>query len=202
MNAEALKDASSQQQDADARLCNHELKHLKSQWWWFLLLGILLVLCGTVAIAYPPITSIGVVVLLGALLIVGGLATVISSLWAGKWSAMLLQLLVGILYIVAGMAITDAPAESTVLLTMLIAAFFIVVGVFRIAAALIIKFPLWGWALLNGVVTLLLGVIIYRNFPGSAFWIIGLLVGIEMLLNGWTWIMLSLQVRRIPDAAE
>ena len=84
------------------------------------------------------------------------------------------------------------------------AAFFIVVGGFRIVASLAVHFPYWGWSLLNGIVTFLLGVIIYRlyhHFPPSAFWILGLLIGIEMLFHGWTWIMLSLAIRRIPAKA-
>ncbi len=58
--------------------------------------------------------------------------------------------------------------------------------------------PVLGLVLLNGIVTFLLGVIIYRNFPESGIWVIGLLVGLEMLFHGWTWIMLSLAIRRIP----
>jgi uncharacterized membrane protein HdeD (DUF308 family) len=84
----------------------------------------------------------------------------------------------------------------------LLAAFFIVAGLFRIAAALVVRFPRWGWALLNGVVTLMLGVIIYKRFPGDALWVIGILVGVEMLFHGWTWIMLSLAIRKIPELAD
>ena len=85
-------------------------------------------------------------------------------------------------------------------MTLFIAAFFIVAGGFRIVAAWSVRFPYWGWALLNGIVTFLLGVIIYRlyNFPRRRSGFIGLLVGIEMLFHGWTWIMLSLAIRRIP----
>jgi len=177
----------------------HELAHLKKNWWWFLLLGALLVLGGIVAVAYPFLSSVSVVVVFGTVLMVGGLATVIGSFWTGKWSAFLLQLLVGILYTVAGIAITDAPVESTLALTLVIASLFIIVGIFRIVAALMIQFPQWGWALLNGGVTLLLGVLIYRHFPESSLWVIGVLVGIELLFNGWTWIMLALSVRNAQD---
>jgi uncharacterized membrane protein HdeD (DUF308 family) len=100
------------------------------------------------------------------------------------------------------MAIRDAPVESTALLTMFIAAFFIVVGVFRIIVSLLERFPQWGWALLNGVITLLAGVIIYDSFPASALWVIGLLVGLELLFNGWTWIMLSAVIRNLPEGKE
>lgn len=175
-----------------------EMERARKQWWLSLIFGILLVLSGITAIAYPFVTSLGVVMVLGILLIVSGIFTIIGAFWAGRWSALLLQVLVGVLYVMAGMAIRDAPIESTALLTMFTAAFFIVVGIFRIVVSLIERFPQWGWALFNGVVTLLAGIIIYDSYPISALWVIGLLVGLELLLNGWTWIMLSLVIRKLP----
>ncbi len=181
---------------------SQETERAQRHWWLFLLLGILLVLGGIVAIGYPFMSSYAAVMVLGIVLIIGGIFTIIGAFWAGKWSALFLQLLVGLLYVMAGVAVRDTPVESTALLTMFIAAFFIVVGAFRIIVALVEQFPQWGWALLNGLVTLLAGVIIYDTFPASALWVIGLLVGLELLFNGWTWIMLSLVLRQIPDVAE
>ena len=83
-------------------------------------------------------------------------------------------------------------------MTLFIAAFFIVVGVFRSIAAMMLRFPSWGWALLNGVITLLAGVVIYRHFPESAIWVLGILGGLEMLFHGWTWVMLALAIRQLP----
>ena len=180
-------------------ILGEEMERVRQHWWMFLLLGIFMVLGGVVAIGYPLVSAVGAVLVLGIILIMSGIVTVIGAFRAGQWSALLLQLLVGVLYVMAGMAIRDAPIESTALLTMFIAAFFIVVGIFRIIVALIERFPQWGWALLNGVVTLLAGVIIYDTFPLSAIWLIGLLVGLELLFNGWTWIMLSMVIRNVPQ---
>jgi uncharacterized membrane protein HdeD (DUF308 family) len=177
-----------------------EMGNVRKQWWLFLLLGVLLILGGIVAIGYPFISSLGAVMVLGIVLIVSGVFAIIGAFWAGKWSALLLQLLVGILYIMAGMAIRDAPVESTALVTLFIAAFFIVAGAFRVIVSLVERFPQWGWALLNGIVTLLAGLIIYDTFPASTLWVIGLLVGLELLFNGWTWVMLSLVIRQLPEA--
>jgi uncharacterized membrane protein HdeD (DUF308 family) len=145
------------------------------------------------------------VVFIGVALIIAGIATVIAAFWAGKWSGVMLQLLVGILYVVVGFMIMDKPlVKSIEALTLFVAAFFVVAGSFRVIASLMIRFPYWGWSLLNGIVTFLLGVIIYRlyeRFPLSAIWVLGLLIGIEMLFNGWTWIMLSLAIRNIPAKA-
>ncbi len=184
----------------------HELARLSKEWWCFLLLGILLVVCGTAAIVYPFFSSLGVVLFLGAILIISGVATIISAFWVGKWSAFLVQVLVGLLYAVVGFTITEAPLKSIAVLTLMLAGFFVVIGSFRIVSALVDKYPMWGWSLINGVVTLMLGMIIFRSFkqfpedPEGVFWIIGLLVGIELLLNGWTWVMLSFAIKNLPDA--
>jgi uncharacterized membrane protein HdeD (DUF308 family) len=176
----------------------HELGHLRSSWCWIAALGVLLVVCGALAVVYPAFFSLAAVSVLGIILVVAGVATIVGSFWAGKWSGFLVQLLVGILYVVGGVAVTERPLVSTVLMTFFLAMSFIVLGVFRTVGALIIRFPQWGWALLNGVITFLCGMVIYRHLPVDALWIIGLLVGLEMLFNGWTWIMLALQIRKLP----
>ncbi len=182
----------------------HELEHLRSQWWWFLLLGGLLVACGTAAVVFPAVmaaTSIFATLVLGVGLMVSGVATIVSAFWAGRWSGFLVQLLVGLVYLAAGFVVTDHPVVSTAVMTLFISVTFIVLGAFRAIGALLIRFPQWGWALLNGVITMLAGIVIYRHLPEDALWVIGLLVGLEMLFNGWTWIMLSLAIRNLPKPA-
>jgi uncharacterized membrane protein HdeD (DUF308 family) len=184
------------------RQVDKEFAHLKSTWWCFLLLGILLMVCGTAAVVFPALTvltSLVATAILGVVLIVAGVGTILASFWAGKWSGLLVQLLVGIFYIVAGLAIADTPVQSAAMMALFVAAFFMVVGAFRVLAAFIVRFPHWGWALLNGLLTFLVGVVIYRHFPSGALWVVGVLVGVEMLLHGWTWILLSLAIRDIPD---
>jgi len=176
----------------------HELAHLRGEWWWFLILGILLVVSGLVAMIYPFIASLAAVMVLGMSLLICGVATVVTSFWAGKWSAMLLQLLIGIFYAVLGYVIIDKPLASTVSLTLVVAAMLIVVGMMRSIAALVIRFPQWGWSLLSGAITTLLGLMIYKNLPEDALWVIGMLIGIQLIFDGWFWIMLSAAIRRLP----
>ena len=186
---------------AHAAQLHEEFRHLKAHWWWFLLLGILLAVSGTAALIFPAltaVTSFAAIVILGVSLMVAGTAIIVASFWAGKWSGLLVQLLVGILYLVAGIAIAESPGKSAAILTLFLASMFIVAGAFRAVAALAVRFPHWGWSLLNGIVTLLCGVVIFRHFPESALWVIGVLVGVDMILHGWTWIMLSLAIRNIP----
>lgn len=186
--------------------CNEQLRqefrHMRTEWLWLFLYGILLAVCGAAAVIFPALTvltTLAAMVVLGVALMIGGLATIITSLWAGKWSGMLVQLFVGILYVVVGFLITDKPLASALATTLLVSAFFIVVGIFRTVAALMVRYPYWGWSLLNGVITFLLGVLIYRHAPSDALWVLGILVGIELLFNGLNWIMLSLAIKKIPE---
>ena len=97
-----------------------------------------------------------------------------------------------------GFIIMDTPVASTVSLTLVIAIMFIVIGIMRSVAALVIRFPQWGWSLLSGALTMLVGLVIYRNLPETALWAIGTIVGIQLFFDGWYWIMLSLAIRRLP----
>jgi uncharacterized membrane protein HdeD (DUF308 family) len=178
-----------------ASSATHELHSLRNQWWCFLLLGIAMLVLGLFCVTDPLVPSIASVVVLGFALMAAGITQIVSSFWAGKWSGMLIHMLLGVLYVIVGYMIVDAPVINMVLITKFIAIFLIVSGAFRIISALIVRFPDWGWALLNGGVTLLLGVIINRQLPEAALWVIGLFVGIELIFNGWTWVMLALGLR-------
>jgi uncharacterized membrane protein HdeD (DUF308 family) len=178
----------------------HELHALRNQWWCFLLLGLALIVIGAMCIVDPLVPSLASVFVLGFLLIAGGIVQIVSSFWAGKWSGMLVHILIGVLYGVVGYMIVDAPGITMLLLTKFIAIFLIVSGLFRIVSALVARFRDWGWVLLNGAVTLLLGLIINRQLPEAALWVIGLFIGIEMLFNGWGWVMMALGLRAVAKA--
>jgi uncharacterized membrane protein HdeD (DUF308 family) len=187
------------------QIVRHELQHVRSHWLWFLVLGVLLVVAGSAAIIVPAATvatTLIVPVFLGVLLMIAGFSTIISAFWIGRWSGFLLQLLVGILYVACGFMMTEKPVVAAAAITIFIAVSFIVMGAFRTIAALVLRFPQWGWALLNGVITLLAGLVIYRQLPKDSLWVIGLLVGLEMLFNGWTWIMLALALKSLPAEPE
>lgn len=178
-----------------------ELNQLREHWWAFLVLGISLAVIGSICIVHPFLASVTSVVFLGFLLVAGGIAQVLSSLTAGKWSGMFLHLFIGVLYGIVGFMIIDSPVENTLLLTKILAIFLMVVGLIDILSALIQRFHGCGWVLLNGGVTFLLGLLINRQWPSSALWVIGLFIGIEMIFNGWAWIMLALTIKSRSQVA-
>lgn len=179
----------------------HELSELRGQWIWFLILGIVTIVLGTLIIAVPWMGTLAAVWMLSVLLIAGGIGQLVGAFWARRWSGFFLSLLAGILYLAVGILSIDQPIKTAAGLTLLIASFLIVGGIFRIVASLVYRFEGWIWPLLNGVISLLLGIFIWRHWPVDAFWVIGLFVGIEMLFSGWTWVMLALAVRSLLPKA-
>jgi uncharacterized membrane protein HdeD (DUF308 family) len=89
----------------------------------------------------------------------------------------------------------EDPVRAATVLTLLIAAGFFVAGLLRIVFSLVERFPAWPWVLLNGVIDLILGGIILSGWPESSLWVIGLLLGIDLLFHGWAWVILALTVR-------
>jgi uncharacterized membrane protein HdeD (DUF308 family) len=181
-----------------------ELKALRDHWHWFLALGIAMVALGTFAISWACLATITVTAtwLFGFLLLATGIGEIIHSFWIGRWSGMLFHLLMGVLYALVGFLILDQPETAAVQLTLLVAFFLMVSGIMRIVTALSERFMGYGWVAFNGVVTFFLGMLIYKQWPASSLWVIGMFIGIDLIMNGWAWIMLSLGVRRMPTLAE
>jgi uncharacterized membrane protein HdeD (DUF308 family) len=100
--------------------------------------------------------------------------------------------------VIVGFLMVTRPLEVALPLTLLLAVFFLVSGFFRIFASLAMQYPSWGWALLSGVINVVLGTIIWAEWPWSGLWVIGMFVGIDMLFRGWSYVVFALAVRRLP----
>jgi uncharacterized membrane protein HdeD (DUF308 family) len=179
---------------------NEELQSLRRNWFWFLLLGILLIVVGMVAIAYPLAATVATVQVLGFLLLFSGVMEIISGIWTRRWGGFFAHLLLGVLYLIAGLIFVERPLGTGLWLTLMMAVFFFVGGIFRVVVAIAERFSGWGWTLFSGVISVILGFIIWENILESTPWVIGTLVGIELIFNGWSWVMLGLGVKSIPEA--
>lgn len=156
-------------------------------------------IAGTVAVAFPFFTTIGAALTLSIVLLFAGTLTIVTSFITGRWSAFPVQLLMGILYFAIGLLMVESPLDSAVALTLVIAYFSIVGGAFRIGAALSLRFSHWGWVLASGMVAILFGVIVLRHFPEAGLWLIGLMLGLDLIFSGVNWLMLSLAIRSLPS---
>jgi len=173
------------------------LNQLKTNWKWYLVLGIGLIIFGSLAAIFSIISTLVSVIYLGSFIIVLGFFEGAKSFKINKWSSFFLHLFLSILYIVGGFFILLNPTVNALSLTLLLAIFFIVAGILRIIFSFSSNVPHKTWIFLNGILTLILGILIWRQWPYSGLWAIGTLVGIDAIFTGWTWIMLSLEAKNI-----
>jgi uncharacterized membrane protein HdeD (DUF308 family) len=103
-----------------------------------------------------------------------------------------------VLGVLVGLLVVTHPIAGALAWTLLFASFFTVIGLFRLVAAIRLKFPNWGWAAFDGAITLLLGVLLWIDWPGSGVWFLGFAVGISLLLRGWSYVMFAIAVRTLP----
>ena len=170
---------------------------IQKNWGWFLALGIVFVLAGLAAIAFPLLSTIAAKVALGWIFLAGGVLMILHAFSASGWRGFLLGLLIGILYVVAGGWLAFFPFTGIITLTILLAALFLAEGVLEVIMAFRVRpHEGWFWLLLSGLVAAAVGVMIAMGLPSSATWAIGLLTGINLLMTGASFIALALAGRR------
>jgi uncharacterized membrane protein HdeD (DUF308 family) len=171
---------------------------LRRNWFWFVLLGVFLVIMGMVALGAPWVASLATVAFVSAYLLISGVIEIVGAFWSLRSSGFFLHLLSGVLSLVIGVLFLRAPLDALLTLTLLVSCLFLVGGIFKIVAAVSHRFHAWVWVLLSGVIDLSLGVMIWMDWPESALWVLGLFVGISLVFRGFHWIGLGLILHRHP----
>ena len=149
------------------------------------LFGIVTIVLGILAMAAPLVAGMSIALLVGFLVLAGGIVRMLWAFQAGSLGKGLLGFAIGLLTLLCGLALVTDPLLATGLLTIFLAAYFLVDGAFEIAAAFQLR-PAsgWGWLLLGGVLSVVLGLMIWQQFPLSGAWAIGILLGIKLLFVG------------------
>jgi uncharacterized membrane protein HdeD (DUF308 family) len=169
---------------------------------WSIIWGILLVVFGVLAIGAPFLAAVAVSVLIAWLIILAGVVHVVLAFHVHRAGSMIWKLLVGLAYLFFGVYLLMHPALAVASLTLVLASLFLIEGILDI----ILFFQMRsmrgsGWMLGDGIITLLLGLLIYLQWPSSSFWAIGTLVGVSMIISGVTRVMFSLAVRKVAASA-
>ena len=182
---------------------NSVREHQKA-WGWYLALGIILILTGIYAIYAGEAATLAAVIVLGAVLTVAGIAQVIGAFMARGAGHVILTLLVGILDIIVGLLLLQHPGIGALSITLLLAALFVFGGIYRIVMALWLQFPQYGWVALSGALSFIVGVLLWFQWPTSAAWLIGFLVGINLIFAGAMWCGLALMLRnmKLPSTTQ
>jgi uncharacterized membrane protein HdeD (DUF308 family) len=177
------------------------LPELHRRWKTFFALGILLVALGVVGVCASTFTTLLSVVFLGVLLLMAGGAVVAHAFSAPRWSGFFLHLLAGLLYVVVGWLCVTRPGLQAIVLTLLLAISLVVQGGMRMGAALVAHVDGRGVLFVSGLLSLLLGIMIWNQWPISGLWVIGLFVGIDLAFYGLWLVSLAQAVRHLASAA-
>jgi len=160
------------------------MEEVRKSWGWFLTVGILLVILGCVCIATAKTATTVSILVFGWILVFGGILSFVNAFRAWTSSGVFLFLLSAIIRCVTGYLLLRHPDAGAEAVTMVLAVLFVVGGIFRMAAAGVIRFPRWGWTAFAGAVSVALGVVIMVNWTASSAFFIGLAIGVDLILDG------------------
>jgi uncharacterized membrane protein HdeD (DUF308 family) len=171
---------------------------LQQHWQWFAAEGLFLISMGSAAIIVPNVFTLGITLFLGWLLIICGMLQTIRVINTTNMPGAWVWLFSGIFQIVIGYFFVADPLEGRMTLALLLSLFFAMDGVAKIYLALLFR-PLarWGWMIFSGLASLLMAVIVWAGWPGTASWVPGLLLGVNLIFSGWALLSLSLQHKAV-----
>jgi uncharacterized membrane protein HdeD (DUF308 family) len=170
---------------------------LRKRWRSVLWFGVLLVVLGGIATGAAPFLTLASMYLFGGLLMLVGILQGVHAFAYRRWGGFFVDLLASLLYLVLGFMIVANPGATAEALTLLIALFLIFGGIFRIVIASLIQFHHAGWLLLHGAINLLLGIMIWQQWPMSGHIFIGLFLGLDLIFNGLAVVMLGLAAKKL-----
>jgi uncharacterized membrane protein HdeD (DUF308 family) len=168
---------------------------LREHWLAYLIEGVLLIVLGAAAIVVPSLATLTVTIFLGWLFLVSGIVGLITTFWLKRAPGFWWSLLSALLAVVVGALLIGWPVSGAISLTLALLIYFAAEGIFLIMFGLEHQRSLsgrWGWLVLNGIVDLFLVGVILFGAPGSPAWVLGLLVGIDLVYGGSALIALSL----------
>jgi uncharacterized membrane protein HdeD (DUF308 family) len=159
--------------------------------------GILLLLLGVFAMGSPLVTGLSLALMVGIMLIIGGIGQLSFAFKSGK---SLSAFVLGALTVVIGGYLVSRPGAALASLTLFLAMYLIISGAFEVTMSFQLR-PIkgWGWAAFSGILSILLGFMIFKQFPLSGIWAVGILIGVRMFFNGLTLLMFGLAARSLAS---
>ena len=172
------------------------VQHLRSKCGWIVALGVVYVIAGLIALSSVVFATKVTVFVVGIMMLISGVAEVINAFQFKSWGKFLIWLLLGGLYIVAGLLTFENPLLAASVLTLLLGAALVVSGVMRIILAFSMREGMsWTSVVLSGIVSLILGLIILVHWPVSSLFVLGTLLGVDLLIIGIGWIFVGFGLR-------
>jgi uncharacterized membrane protein HdeD (DUF308 family) len=166
-------------------------------WGWFLAFGIVLLLLGIAAVVRACSATVVSMMFFGWLLLFSGMIEFVHAFIVGRWAGFFLHLLLALLFGITGALMVFKPVLSAEVLTLIMAIFFLVGGIYLLVASMWTHLPGWGWQAANGAISAIMGVLLLAQWPVSGLWVVGLFVGIDLILYGSAWIAMALKLHKM-----
>ncbi|HTS59044.1 MAG TPA: DUF308 domain-containing protein [Terriglobales bacterium] len=178
------------------------LEQIRRSWVWFLVFGIVLTALGILCVAMAQTATTFSILALGWVLLISGVIWFVNSFYAFTSHGFFLYLLNAIIRSVTGYLLIRHPDAGAQGVTMLLAALFIVGGLFRAAAAGVIQYPRWGWTVLSGVISVVLGIYLLTTWPTASTYFLGIVIGIDLIFDGAALAGFAGALRSLPSTVE
>ena len=170
-------------------------KDLAQYWGWFLFWGVLLLAIGLVAVWRSMTATLASMLFFGWLLAFAAAIEIVQAVMVGHWAGFFQHALSAILFGVLALVFLVRPVITAEVLTLVMALFFLVGGLFQSVGSAVLGFSGWGWHLIDGLITIVLGLMILAQWPASGLWVIGLFIGIDLIFYGLAWMAIALGLR-------
>lgn len=160
--------------------------------------GVMLLVLGLLAVLLVGVAGLAVAVVIGCAISVGGVVVLANAFASPAGGGRGWHIIGGLIALLAGAFIATHPLHGLIVVTMLLAWYLLLDGVIKVSWAFDQRpDPAWTWTLLSGVASLLMGILIWAQWPSSAAWVVGLIVGINLMLSGWAMIMLGAAAKQM-----
>lgn len=173
------------------------LRTLRAKWGWIVAFGVIALIAGVIALGSVVMATESAVLIVGVMMLITGFVEIIAAFGVRSWGRFFLWLLLGLLYVAAGVICLQNPFIAATFLTLMLGFALIVGGILRVFLATQMREGTpWGWVVFSGVISFLLGLMIVSHWPASSFYVLGIFLGIDLIFIGTGWISMGLALRK------
>jgi uncharacterized membrane protein HdeD (DUF308 family) len=174
------------------------IRALRARWGWIVALGIIFMLAGVIALGSVVMATVWAVTIVGIMMIMAGVAEIIAAFRVKDWGKAIFWGLLGALYVAAGVIAFMNPFAAATILTLFLGIFLIAGGIVRMFLAWHMREAgkPWGWIVVSGIISVLLGAMIIAKWPYSSFYVLGIFLGVDLIFIGSSWLSIGLALKR------
>ena len=174
------------------------IRTLRAKWGWIVALGIIFMIAGVIALGSVVAATASAVLIVGIMMIMAGVAEIIAAFRVKDWGKAIFWGLLGALYVAAGIIAINNPFAAATILTLFLGIALIAGGIVRMFLAWHMREAgkPWGWIVVSGIISILLGAMIIAKWPYSSFYVLGIFLGIDLIFIGSSWLSIGLALKR------